>query len=112
VLERSGSYAVPPVWIGCQQVLIAHEVTAQGLILHHCRKLLALCDHHIRLCPPGDALNRVNIADQRGGIAVTVYLLRLNGIIEAQDVMNAHTLPRVKRPNRDNFMVVYPTEPK
>jgi S-disulfanyl-L-cysteine oxidoreductase SoxD len=44
--------------------------------------------------------------------AVTAYLLHLNGIIGAQDVMNAHTLPQVKMPNRDNFMVVYPTKPK
>ena len=34
------------------------------------------------------------------------------GQIGAQDVMNAHTLPQVKMPNRDNFMVVYPTKPK
>jgi cytochrome c len=35
--------------------------------------------------------------------AVTAYLLHLNGIIDADDVMNARTLPRVKMPNRDNF---------
>ena len=44
--------------------------------------------------------------------AVTAYLLHLNGIIGAQDVMNAHTLPQVKMPNRDNFIIVYPTRPK
>jgi len=44
--------------------------------------------------------------------AVTAYLLHLNGIIGAQDVMHAHTLPQVKMPNRDNFMVVYPAKPK
>ena len=44
--------------------------------------------------------------------AVTAYLLHLNGIIGAQDVMNAQTLPQVKMPNRDNFIVVYPTKPK
>lgn len=44
--------------------------------------------------------------------AVTAYLLHLNGIIGAQDAMNAQTLPQVKMPNRDNFMVVYPTKPK
>ena len=44
--------------------------------------------------------------------AVTAYLLHLNGIIGAQDVMNAHTLPQVKMPNRDHFMVVYPAKPK
>jgi len=44
--------------------------------------------------------------------AVTAYLLHLNGIIGAQDVMNAQTLPQVKMPNRDNFIVVYPDKPK
>jgi hypothetical protein len=31
VLERGGSYAAPLLWIGFQQVLAAHGVTAQGL---------------------------------------------------------------------------------
>jgi S-disulfanyl-L-cysteine oxidoreductase SoxD len=44
--------------------------------------------------------------------AVTAYLLHLNGIIGAQDAMNAQTLPQVKMPNRDNFMVIYPTKLK
>jgi cytochrome c len=44
--------------------------------------------------------------------AVTAYLLHLNGIIGAQDTMNAQTLPQVKMPNRDNFIVVYPTKPQ
>ena len=44
--------------------------------------------------------------------AVTAYLLSLNGIIGEQDVMNAETLPRVKMPNRDNFILVYPWKPK
>jgi cytochrome c len=44
--------------------------------------------------------------------AVTAYLLNLNGIISEQEVMNAETLPRVKMPNRDNFILVYPGKPK
>ena len=36
----------------------------------------------------------------------------LNGIIGEQDVMNAETLPRVKMPNRDNFILVHPWKPK
>jgi cytochrome c len=44
--------------------------------------------------------------------AVTAYLLRLNGIIGAQDEMNAQTLPQVKMPNRDNFITIYPAKPK
>jgi S-disulfanyl-L-cysteine oxidoreductase SoxD len=36
--------------------------------------------------------------------AVTAYLLQINGIIGDNDVMNAQTLPKVKMPNRDNFI--------
>jgi cytochrome c len=44
--------------------------------------------------------------------AVTAYLLLLNGIIGESDVMSAETLPKVKMPNRDNFILAYPTRPK
>jgi cytochrome c len=44
--------------------------------------------------------------------AVTAYLLHLNGIIGEHDTVNARTLPQVRMPNRDNFIVVYPTVPK
>jgi mono/diheme cytochrome c family protein len=36
--------------------------------------------------------------------AVSAYLLEINGIIGENDVMNAQTLPKVKMPNRDNFI--------
>jgi len=41
--------------------------------------------------------------------ALTAYLLHLNGIIGAQDAMNAQTLPQVQMPNHDNFILSYPT---
>ena len=44
--------------------------------------------------------------------AVTAYLLHLNGIIGEADVMDAQALPKVKMPNRDNFILAYPTRPK
>ena len=44
--------------------------------------------------------------------AVTAYLLYLNGIIGERDEMNAQTLPRVKMPNRDNFILAYPPRPR
>ena len=40
--------------------------------------------------------------------AVSDYILRLNGIIGENDVMNAQTLPKVKMPNRDNFITRFP----
>ena len=35
-------------------------------------------------------------------------LLALNGIIREDDEMNARTLARVRMPNRDGFVVMYP----
>ena len=43
--------------------------------------------------------------------AVTAYILSLNGIIGANEEMNAQTLPRVPMPNRDDFIRIYPKEP-
>ena len=40
--------------------------------------------------------------------ALTAYLLFLNGIIEEGEEMNAETLPAVRMPNRDNFILGYP----
>jgi S-disulfanyl-L-cysteine oxidoreductase SoxD len=40
--------------------------------------------------------------------AVTAYLLAINKIISEEDVMNAETLPKVKMPNRDNFIIRFP----
>ena len=43
--------------------------------------------------------------------ALTAYLLNLNGVIAANDKMNAKTLPRVVMPNRDSFVWGYPKAP-
>jgi S-disulfanyl-L-cysteine oxidoreductase SoxD len=40
--------------------------------------------------------------------ALTAYLLALNKLIGDGDVMDAKTLPQVKMPNRDNFIMPYP----
>jgi cytochrome c len=40
--------------------------------------------------------------------AVTAYILRLNGIIGDNDVIDAETLPHVKMPNRDGFVPLFP----
>ena len=36
--------------------------------------------------------------------AVTAYLLHLNGIVPADTVLDAQTLPKVRMPNRDGFI--------
>jgi cytochrome c len=40
--------------------------------------------------------------------AVTAYILALNKIIGENDVIDAKTLPAVKMPNRDNFIIRFP----
>ncbi len=42
--------------------------------------------------------------------AVTAYLLNLNGVIGDTDEMNARTLPQVRMPNRDSFIMMYPAK--
>lgn len=41
--------------------------------------------------------------------ALTAHLLHLNGIIGADEVADAESLPRVEMPNRDNFIRAYPS---
>ena len=40
--------------------------------------------------------------------ALTAYLLYKNGIIKQNTEINARTLPRVRMPNRDGFIMMYP----
>ena len=40
--------------------------------------------------------------------ALTAYILSENKLIGANDTMNAETLPKVKMPNRDNFIIRFP----
>jgi cytochrome c len=40
--------------------------------------------------------------------ALTAYILAENKLIGAGDVMNAQTLPQVKMPNRDGFILRFP----
>jgi S-disulfanyl-L-cysteine oxidoreductase SoxD len=40
--------------------------------------------------------------------ALTAYVLALNKLIGDNDTMNAETLPKVKMPNRDGFIIRFP----
>jgi S-disulfanyl-L-cysteine oxidoreductase SoxD len=40
--------------------------------------------------------------------AITAYILAQNKLIDENDVMNAQTLPQVKMPNRDGFIIRFP----
>jgi hypothetical protein len=52
VLERGGSYAAPLLWIGVQQVLAAHGVTAQGLLARRWRHALGRAARHAEVRLP------------------------------------------------------------
>ena len=43
--------------------------------------------------------------------AVSAYILNLNGIVGANDVLDAQSLPKVRMPNRDGF-IPFPRNPK
>jgi cytochrome c len=43
--------------------------------------------------------------------ALSAYILALNGIVGASDVLDAQSLPKVKMPNRDGF-VPFPRQPR
>ena len=43
--------------------------------------------------------------------AVSAYILSLNGIVAADAVLDAQSLPKVKMPNRDGF-ILFPRNPK
>ncbi len=40
--------------------------------------------------------------------ALTAYILAENKLIGANDMMDAQSLPKVKMPNRDNFIIRFP----
>jgi mono/diheme cytochrome c family protein len=40
--------------------------------------------------------------------ALTAYILAENKLIDAKETMNAETLPKVRMPNRDNFIIRFP----
>ena len=43
--------------------------------------------------------------------AVSAYILHLNGIIGANDLLDSQSLPKVKMPNRDGF-IPFPRNPR
>jgi cytochrome c len=48
--------------------------------------------------------DRAGVLEPSEVYAAVAYLLRLNGIIEEDRVMDATSLPKVKMPNRDGFV--------
>jgi S-disulfanyl-L-cysteine oxidoreductase SoxD len=57
-----------------------------------------------------DYINRAMPFDRPGMLppddvyAVTAYVLQLNGIVSAADVLDARSLPRIRMPNREGFV--------
>jgi hypothetical protein len=44
--------------------------------------------------------------------AVTAYVLSIDGIVPADTVLDAKSLPRVKMPNKDGFVSWWPKPPR
>ena len=59
----------------------------------------------IRRAMPFQAPNTLTAAEV---YALTAYLLAANKLIGEADVINAQTLPKVKMPNADNFIIRFP----
>ena len=55
--------------------------------------------------PPPSAARLVRIVTSDELYALSAYILFLNKIVGEDEVMDANSLPRVKMPNRDNFVV-------
>ena len=59
-----------------------------------------------------DFINRAMPSTKPGSLtpdevyATTAFVLFLNGVIEENDVLDATTLPKIRMPNRDNFLAV------
>lgn len=59
-----------------------------------------------------DFINRAMPSTKPGSLtpnevyATTAYVLFLNDVIDENDVVNATTLPKIKMPNRENFLAV------
>lgn len=57
-----------------------------------------------------DYVNRAMPFDRPGVLppddvySVTAFVLQLNGIVSANDVLDANSLPKIKMPNRDGFV--------
>jgi cytochrome c len=60
---------------------------------------------YVRRAMPANAPK--SLSDQEV-YALTAYLLSLNKLIGENDVIDAQTLPKVKMPNADNFIIRFP----
>ena len=75
------------------------------------RQLLALRNDAVRLHSARDAVPETKSLTSNEIYAVSAYILSLNGIIGADDVLDAQSLPKVRMPNRDGF-IPFPRNPK
>ena len=72
------------------------------------RQLLAVRDDAVRLHSPRDAVAAAANAHERRSLRAHRVHLSLNKIIGENDAMNAQTLPKVRMPNRDGFIIRFP----
>ena len=72
------------------------------------RQLLALCHDPLRLYRRAMPWQQPKTLTNDEVYALTAYILALNKLIGENDEMNAKTLPKVKMPNRDGFIIRFP----
>ena len=95
----AGEGDVGPRLVGGQRHA-AHAAAAQDG-----RQLLAVRDDAVGLRQSGDAVRSTGLALTPPEVyAAVAYVLNLNGIIDADGVMDATSLPKVRMPNRDGFV--------
>jgi mono/diheme cytochrome c family protein len=102
-----------------QKCVVCHGTNGTGTVLH--RGLIPLGNAKPvkiagSLVPYAttvwDFINRAMPSTKPGSLtaeevyAVTAYVLYLNEVIKETDVLDAGTLPKVRMPNRDNFLAV------
>ena len=83
---------------------LTNGIETQKTIANYYPYATVLFDYIRRAMP----FNTSRTLDDNEVYALTAYLLSLNKLIGENDVMDAKTLPQVKMPNRDNFILPYP----
>src|SRR5436190_1699805 len=94
---RGGSILKPTGFVLLSSVSSVSSVVALAAVAIICSANLAVAQS------PAFGVGRPPTADEV--YAASAYVLFLNGIVHEQDVLDQTTLPQVKMPNRDGFVV-------
>jgi hypothetical protein len=93
---------VPGVWA------LGGPITDISAVMKRIANFWPPLDDPVRLRPPRDAVAAADDALERRGLCVDRLYPRAEQLIGDNDTINAQTLPNVKLPNRDEFIVRFP----